>query len=64
MVRIPNIGPQGQRQRLERGLLAFGAAGIIAVALFALGVTSGWRLLLLAPLWLGALGVFQAMDKT
>ena len=62
--RIPNIGPRGRQRRLRLGLLGLGAAAIAAIALLVLGVPRGWRVLLSLPLWLGALGVFQARDKT
>ena len=60
---IANIGPGGRRRRLKLGALALGVGVAIGVALFAAGVPRVWRLFLLLPLWLGALGFFQARDK-
>jgi hypothetical protein len=62
--RIPNIGPKGQRSRLMGGLvaLAVGIGGTVALAI--LGLSRWWGLLLFVPFWQGALGVFQALNKT
>jgi hypothetical protein len=61
---IPNIGPRGQAQRRRFGIIALGAAVLVVFLLFSLGAPRGWRLLALLPLWLSALGFFQARDKT
>jgi len=61
---IPNIGPQGRKRRLTLGLFALGVAALAAVILFAAGAPKPWRLGLFLPIWLGAVGVFQARDKT
>jgi len=63
-VHTPNIGALGQRQRLRLGLLSLGVAILLGIAFFVLGASRGWRLTLFVPLWLGALGIFQALDKT
>jgi len=63
-VRIPNIGPRGQRHRLRLGLVALGAAVLLGGMLLTLGAPHAWRVALFVPLWIGALGVFQARDKT
>jgi hypothetical protein len=62
--RVKNIGPRGQRTRLNGGLvtLALGVAGGVALVLG--GVSRWFRLLLFFPFWQGALGVFQALNKT
>ena len=46
------------------GLVSFGVAVLLATLISALGAPRGWRLTLLVPLWIGALGIFQALDKT
>lgn len=61
---IPNIGPRGQRSRLRLGVVAFGAAALLAVVLFFVDAPRLSRLTLFLPAWIGALGVFQARDKT
>jgi|KBSMisStaDraftv2_1062788.scaffolds.fasta_scaffold14548_5 hypothetical protein len=61
---IPNIGPRGQQRRLTLGLLALGLAAASAFILFTTGAPKPWRLGLFLPIWLGALGVFQAREKT
>lgn len=61
---IPNIGPRGQRSRFRLGIVAFAAAALLAVVLLLVDAPRGWRLILFVPAWIGALGVFQARDKT
>jgi hypothetical protein len=62
--RIANIGPAGRKQRLRFGVILF-AAVVLAAAVLILGhYPRAWRLLLLLPLWAGALGVFQARGRT
>jgi len=63
-VTIPNIGPRGQAQRRRFGFIALAAAALVVAFLMVLGAPSAWRLLALLPLWLSALGFFQARDKT
>ena len=62
-MRIPNIGPRGRRQRLTFGVVSLGIAALLAFVLL-LGPPNALRLVLFIPLWLGALGIFQALDKT
>jgi hypothetical protein len=61
---IPNIGQRGAQRRLKLGILTLAAASLLAAFLFGLGAPRSWRLALFAPLWLAALGFFQARDKT
>lgn len=61
---IANIGPRGQAQRRRFGIIALGAAAVLVIFLMVLGAPPAWRLLALPPLWLSALGFFQARDKT
>ena len=59
-----NIGPKAVRLRRRAG---YAGAAIAAIALAALLVTDAprlWRLALLAPLWMAALGFLQAREKT
>ena len=44
--------------------MSLGVAILLGIAFFVLGASRGWRLTLLVPLWIGALGIFQALDKT
>jgi len=46
------------------GVAGLGVAVILAMAFLMLGAPRGWRAVLFVPLWIGALGVFQARDKT
>ena len=61
---IANIGPQQQRLRLRFGLMMFAIGIVIAVVILVAKVDPGWRIGLFAPFYLGAVGVFQAHDKT
>lgn len=62
--RAANIGAPGRRRRLLLGAGVL-AAGVVALAVLLLtGVDRGWRVLLVAPFWFGALGVFQARGHT
>jgi hypothetical protein len=61
---IPNIGPRGQAQRRRFGYIALAFSAVLAVILVASGLPSVWRLVVFLPLWLSALGFFQAKDKT
>lgn len=64
MTPIPNIGPRGQRRRLRFGVMSFGAAALVGAILFKLDAPTIWRLVLFLPLWMAALGFFQARDRT
>ena len=61
---IANIGPRERRRRLRLGIAALSASVVIAVVLAATGVHRAWRMVLFFPLWVAALGFFQARDKT
>lgn len=61
---IPNIGPRERRRRLLSGVVLF-AVGVGLLGAFALfGVGYLWGLTLFIPFWGGAIGFFQARDKT
>ena len=61
---IPNIGPRGRASRMRFGIVGLGVAVALAIVLLALGAPRGWRAVVFVPLWIGALGVLQARDKT
>jgi len=61
---LPNIGPRGRAQRRRFGFIALGAAAALALLLFGLDAPRLSRLLVFLPLWLSALGFFQAKDRT
>jgi len=44
--------------------VSLGAAVLLAVLVFALDAGRAWRVALFVPLWIAALGIFQALDKT
>jgi len=59
-----NIRPKESRKRLVMGISTL-AAGLILAVFFVLGdVERKWRMIVLLPFWMGALGVFQAQRKT
>lgn len=59
-----NIGPAERRKRVRVGIASFALAIVVASALIALGAARGWRLLALPPIWIGSLGLVQAMTRT
>ncbi len=61
---VPNIGRAERRKRMTFGVVLFTIASLAAAALVLMGVDRLWRLPLLLPLWAGAIGVFQAREKT
>jgi hypothetical protein len=62
--RVANIGPRELRRRLLVGLAFFAVSVAIAAALMASHLHPAWRLALVFPLFVAALGVFQAIGKT
>jgi len=62
-VNIPNIGPGGRRRRLIFGVVWLGVAAFLT-AVVLLDRPSIVRGIVFVPLWLGTLGIFQALDKT
>jgi len=61
---MTNIGPRGQQRRLTLGIMVLVATALAAGVLFGIGAPRGWRLVLFPPLWIAALGIFQARAKT
>jgi hypothetical protein len=59
-----NIGPRGRRRRMGVGVVGFGISLALGATLIAGGAAPRWRLLLALPLFVAALGYFQARDKT
>jgi hypothetical protein len=62
--RVGNIGTAERRKRLVFGIVAFGVGVVIAVLLVVTRAPLVWRLPLFLVFYVGALGVFQARDKT
>ena len=61
---IPNIGPNGRRQRLTFGLIALGISAAVLAVLILSRAPQAWRLTLFVPLCVAGIGVFQAQGKT
>jgi hypothetical protein len=61
---IANIGPRERRQRLVFGIATLAASIVISFLFVFYGVRPVFRLPLFLPLFVGALGFFQARDRT
>jgi hypothetical protein len=61
---IANIGPRERRKRLVFGVAALFLSVVISAVFVIEGVRPIWRLTLFVPLFAGALGFFQARDRT
>lgn len=62
--RIANIGSHERRKRLIWGVVASGVGVSIAALLLMIRAPLVWRLPLFILFDVGALGIFQARDKT
>lgn len=62
--RIANIGSHERRKRLTWGVVASGVGVSIAILLAMVHAPLIWRLPLFILFTVGALGIFQARDKT
>lgn len=61
---VANIGAQEQKKRFMFGIFML-IVGVLLLALFLwLGLSRWWRLVLILPLWLGGLGIFQSKEET
>jgi hypothetical protein len=63
-MKLANIGPRGQHQRLRFGLQALALGVVLGAVLILTGVPRPWRVTVALPLFVAALGYFQAHDKT
>jgi hypothetical protein len=61
---IANIGSRERRKRLTFGIATLVASIVISFLFVFYGVRSVFRLPLFVPLFVGALGFFQARDRT
>ncbi len=59
-----NIGPKAVRLRRRAGYAGAAIAIVLLAMLLALDAPRLWRLGLVAPLWMAALGFLQAREKT
>jgi len=62
--RVANIGTREQQKRLVWGVVVSGVGVVIAALLVMIRAPLIWRLPLFLLFDVGALGVFQARDKT
>lgn len=61
---VANIGEKERQKRLVMGIGVIVVSIGIGVGLAVTGISRWWRLSLFVPFFLGALGYFQAMEKT
>jgi hypothetical protein len=61
---VPNIGPRERARRVGVGVVSLGVGLLLAALLIATGVGRPWRLVVFGPIWVGAVGLFQAREKT
>jgi hypothetical protein len=61
---LQNIGPAERRKRLMFGLVTLAAGLAIGALLILTGLNHWWRLILFVPFSAGAVGFFQAREKT
>jgi fatty acid desaturase len=59
-----NIGGGERRQRFVMGMTALIAGAALAFALVVWGAPRWWRAAIFLPIWIAALGFFQAREKT
>lgn len=59
-----NIGPREQRKRRMMGIAALIAAALLVFVLVAWDEPRLLRLFVFFPIWIAALGLFQAREKT
>ena len=62
--RFANIGPGERRKRILMGITMLAVGASLALTLILTGAPRPWRLTLFFPFWMGALGFFQAREKT
>jgi hypothetical protein len=61
---IPNIGPEERKKRITFGSVLMAVGATAAIYMVASGTERPLRLLVMLPFWAGAVGLFQARDKT
>jgi hypothetical protein len=61
---LQNIGPAERRKRLMFGVMTLVAGLAIGSLLILTGANHWWRLVLFLPFTSGAIGFFQAREKT
>jgi len=59
-----NIGPREERKRLIMGGATLAMSVGITIGLIYSGVDRWWRLGLFFTFWMGAIGLFQALEET
>lgn len=63
-IHVANIGTREKQKRLGFGIFMLVISGVLISLLFALDASRWFRLILVIPLYLAGLGVFQAKEET
>jgi hypothetical protein len=61
---VANIGPRERKMRIRVGVTFLGIGLLLAATFLVMSVARPWRIAVFAPLWIGAIGIFQAREKT
>lgn len=59
-----NIGTQEKRKRLTFGIFMLVVATILLAVFLVFDMNRWWRLVLILPVWLGGVGIFQVKEET
>lgn len=59
-----NLGPGERRRRLMSGVVLAAVTLVLAIVLLVLDVNPAWRVVLLVPAFIAALGFSQAQTNT
>jgi hypothetical protein len=61
---VANIGPRESWKRRALGIAALIAGAVLVFSLFVINAPRAYRLLVFFPMWIAALGFFQAKERT
>jgi hypothetical protein len=61
---LANIGPRESWKRRALGIAALIAGAVLVFSLFVINAPRAYRLLVFFPMWIAALGLFQAKERT
>lgn len=59
-----NIGTQEKRKRLTFGIFMLVVSAILLSVFIVFDMNRWWRLVLILPVWLGGVGIFQVKEET
>ena len=61
---VANIGTGEKRKRLTFGIFMLVVATILLATFLVFEMNRWWRLVLILPVWLGGVGIFQVKEET